>query len=253
MEWTDDAIILSTRKHGEGAVIVDALTRNHGRHAGLVRGGAGKAMRGVLEPGNEVSLHWVARLAEHLGNYSVEMIKPRASALMHDPLLLSGLSSACALVQLTLPEREPHATVFEGLRALLDAMQTLELWPAVMVRWELGLLGELGFGLDLGACASTGQSDDLMYVSPRSGRAVSRVAGEPYLNRLLALPPFLLGPDNGASVADMQAGFELTGFFLSRHVMQPHGRTMPPARERFRDWLQKTADKSDATDDISRA
>jgi len=251
MEWTDDAIILSSRKHGEGAVIVEALTRGHGRHAGLVRGGTGQAMRGVLEAGNEVSVRWAARLAEHLGNYSIELRRPNASAMMTDPLKLAGLSAACALAQLTLPERQPHTPVFDGLRLLLEAMQTTELWPAVMVRWELGLLAELGFGLDLGACAATGAAEDLVFVSPRSGRAVSLAAGQAYRKRMLGLPAFLLGPQNSASVAEMQAGFALTGFFLSRHVLQPHDRKMPPARERFRDRLQKM--QTGLAGDISRA
>lgn len=238
MEWTDDAIILSARKHGESSVIVEALTRHHGRHAGLVRGGAGRRMRGVLEPGNEVNLRWRARLAGHLGNYTVELMRPRASHLIADPLRLAGLSSACALAQLSLPEREPHTPVFDGLLALLDAMQVAELWPAAMVRWELGLLAELGFGLDLSTCAATGVNEDLAFVSPRSGRAVSRAAAQPYLRRMLALPLFLLGPKTGASMQEILDGFALTGFFIGRHVMQPHGRKMPPARERFCDRLK---------------
>lgn len=238
MEWTDDAIILSARKHGERAVIVDALTRRHGRHAGLVRGGAGRRMRGVLEPGNEVDLRWRARLDGHLGNFSVELQRPRASQMMADPLRLAGLSAVCALTQTCLPEREPHTPVFEGFRALLDAMLTAELWPAVMVRFELGLLAELGFGLDLGVCAATGASEDLVFVSPRSGRAVSGAAGRPYARRLLALPAFLLSPEAGAGLQEITDGFALTGFFLGRHVMQPHGRKMPPARERFCERLK---------------
>ena len=174
MEWSDHGIILSARPHGESSVIVEALTRAHGRHAGLVRGGASRRMRGTLEPGNEVAVHWSARLAEHLGNFTIELTRPRAAEMISNPLSLAGLSAVCAMAQMTLPEREPHASIFEGLLVLLDAMGATEFWPALLARWELGLLDELGFGLDLSRCAATGALDDLVYVSPRTGRAVSR-------------------------------------------------------------------------------
>lgn len=238
MEWVDDAIILSARRHGERGVIVDALTRSHGRHAGLVRYGASKQMRGVLEPGNEVSVKWRARLPEHLGNYSVEPVRARAAAVMRDPLKLAGLTSACAVAQQVLPEREPHGAVYEGMRAMLDAVETIEMWPAALVRWELGLLEELGFGLDLSRCAATGAIDDLIYVSPRTGRAVGRVAGRPYHGRLMPLPGFLLGAQMQAQMADILTGLDLTGFFLARHALEPHGKAMPAARSRLCERLK---------------
>jgi DNA repair protein RecO (recombination protein O) len=243
MEWVDDAIILSARRHGERGVIVDALTRSHGRHAGLVRYGASKQMRGVLEPGNEVSIKWRARLFEHLGNYSVEPVRARAAAVMRDPLRLAGLTSACAVAQQVLPEREPHAPVFDGMRVMLDAIEHIEMWPAALVRWELGVLEELGFGLDLSKCAATGAIDELIYVSPRTGRAVSRVPGLPYHERLMPLPGFLLGAQMQGQPTDILAGLDLTGFFMARHVLEPHGKPMPAARsrlcERLKIWCEE--------------
>jgi DNA repair protein RecO (recombination protein O) len=237
MEWRDEAVVLSARKHGERGVILDALTREHGRHAGLVRYGTSRRLRGVLEPGNQISLRWHARLADQLGQYSVEPVRSRAG-ILSDPLRLAGLSSACAIALLVLPEREPHGPVYEGLISLLDAIEQVDLWPAVLARWELGVLEELGFGLDLTKCAATGVNEDLIYVSPRSGRAVSRVSGLPYHDRLLPLPAFLLGSQLPAAPADIVAGFDLTGFFLSRFVLEPHGWKMPPARNRLRDRLK---------------
>lgn len=238
MDWVDDAIILSVRRHGERGVIVDALTSRHGRHAGLVRYGVSKQMRGVLEPGNEVNIRWRARLSEHLGNYTVELVRARAAAVMRDPLRLAGLTSACAMAQQVLPEREPHGPVFEGMRAMLDAIENIEMWPAALVRWELGMLEELGFGLDLSKCAATGAIDDLIYVSPRTGRAVGRAPGLPYRERLMPLPGFLLGAQLLARPADILAGLNLTGFFLARHLLEPHGKPMPPARSRLCERLK---------------
>ncbi len=241
MDWTDDAFVLSARAHGETSAIVDLLTREHGRHKGLVRGGRGKTKRGLLQPGNKVAATWRARLAEHLGTCTLEMLEPRAARLMDDPFRLAGLSSLCAMAAGVLPEREPHGPVFDGFRAALDALEAAPegtlAWAPVLVRWELGLLTELGFGLDLGHCAASGVADELVYVSPKSGRAVSREAGQAYKEKLLALPEFLLG--NGA-VADGQAvcdGLALTGYFLDRHIFQPQGKRLPPARQRLAEKL----------------
>jgi len=238
MEWVDDAIILATRRHGERGVVVDALTSKHGRHAGLVRYGASRQMRGILEPGNEVSVRWRARLPEQLGQYMVEPVRARAAAVMRDPLRLAGLSSACAIAQQVLPEREPHGPVYEGMRAMLDAIEKIEMWPAALVRWELGLLEELGFGLDLSRCAATGAIEDLIYVSPRTGRAVGRMPGLPYQERLMPLPAFLLGAQMQAQLGDIIDGLDLTGFFLARHVLEPHGKPMPAARSRLCERLK---------------
>ncbi len=244
MDWTDDAIVLSARKHGESSAIVMLLTRAHGRHAGLVRGGSGRRARGVYEPGNRVHSAWRARISEHLGTYTCELVHSFAAAVLDDPLRLAALSAACALAEAALPEREPHEAVFQGLLELLSALESPATnaavalsWPSTYVRWELMLLKELGFGLDLSSCAATGASDGLAYVSPKSGRAVSSSAGAPYRDRLLPLPEFLAGkeaaPREARPVAEIHRGLELTGYFLERHVFDPRDRPMPAARTRL--------------------
>ncbi len=239
MDWTDDAIVLAARPHGEGAAIVQLLTRAHGRHAGLVHGGAGRSKRATVEVGNRVHATWRARLAEHLGTMTLEATHFHAAALLDDPARLAALSAACAVAEGALPEREPHPALFAGMCALLDVLEAGSdaVWPAVYVRWELGLLGELGYGLDLTHCAATGASDDLLYVSPRTGRAVSRAAGEPYRDRLLALPGFLAGRTAGDMATggrgEIADGLALTGHFLSVQVYAPFNRPPPPARDRL--------------------
>ena len=234
MDWSDDGIVLAARKHGESAAILSLLTRAHGRHSGLVHGGAGRRKRGLLQPGNELAADWRARLAEHLGTYTVELRRERASQWLDDPLRLSGLVALCATAEAALPEREPHPALYEGFLALLNAMESAPAWAAVYVRWELELLRQLGFGLDLSRCAVSGTSSDLAYVSPRTGRAVSAQAAGRYAERLLKLPPYLLGPRAGdAQAGDIADGLALTGFFLERHVFAPHRLRLPSARTRF--------------------
>ena len=233
MQWSDAAIVLSARKHGESAAIVNLLTREHGRHAGLVRGGAGRRARGVLQPGNQVAATWRARLSEHLGTLVCELERARAAALMDDAARLAGMRSACAIAEAGLPERAPHRALFESTVGLLDAMAAAPGWRMDYVRWELGLLADLGFGLDLSACAATGTTENLAYVSPRTGRAVSAEAARPYRDRLLRLPRFLLDDATDAEADDIEAGLALTGFFLDRHLLGPHGAAIPPARARF--------------------
>jgi len=243
IEWSDDGIVLSARRHGESAAIVSLLTRAHGRHAGLVLGGAGRRARGVYEPGNRVAATWRARLSEHLGHFACELAESRAATLLDDALRLAALTSATAILDAALPEREPHARLFESLDDLVaqlcDASNDAS-WPALYVRFELDLLTELGFGLDLSRCAATGQSDDLAYVSPKTGRAVSTTAGDPYRDRLLLLPPFLTrAATNGILPADILNGLHLTGFFLEQHVFAHRplatagGSPLPAARERL--------------------
>lgn len=234
MHWSDDGIVLSARRHGETSAVVTLLTRRHGRHAGLVRGGAGRRLRGILQPGNEVSAEWRARLAEHLGTFAVEPGRARTAELLDDPTRLAALTSACAVAEAALPEREPHQPLFDALRVFLDALAEGETWPAVYVRWEMGLLQELGFGLDLTRCAATGSADDLAFVSPKSGRAVSRGAAEPYKHRLLPLPAFLLGAQGGLpDTGDVRNGLALTGYFLNRHIFAGRNAVAPPARDRL--------------------
>jgi DNA repair protein RecO (recombination protein O) len=236
MEWNDDAIVLSVRPHGETSAIVETLTREHGRHTGLVRGGASRRVKAVLQPGNTLHAQWRARLSDHLGNFSLELSSGRAGAMIESRDALLGLNAFTSVASAALPEREPHEPVYAAAEILLDAIvkYDFEHWAPLYVRWEAGLLNELGFGLDLSQCAATGDLDDLIYVSPKSGRAVSRAAGEAYRERLFPLPPFLLGSQNATpTAADIEAGLRMTEHFLLERVLRPHGRTMPAARQRL--------------------
>jgi len=236
MEWRDEAIVLSVRRHGESSAVVDLLTQSRGRHSGLVRGAQSKANRGVLLPGNRVAAWWRARLAEQLGALKCELTDAAAARAMDDPGRLAALSSACALAEAALPERQPHPATFAALGALLDSLAT-EAWPTVYVHWELALLRDLGYGLDLSCCAATGVNDGLAYVSPRSGRAVSLSAGEAWRDRLLPLPRFLVAGGEG-DAAQVQEGLALAEWFLERHVFGPHAIALPPARTRLVDRLK---------------
>jgi DNA repair protein RecO (recombination protein O) len=235
MQWSDEGIVLSSRAHGETSAIVELLTRGHGRHLGLVRGGRSKRMRPALQPGNLVRAEWRARLSDHLGSYAIELDEAHAARVLDDRAALAALNTLTALSRL-LPERDPHEGLYEGTTMVLQALSEGEHWPALLVRWELALLDELGFGLDLQACASTGETTELVYVSPKSGRAVSRQAGEPYASKLLSLPCFLL-PGNGENAepieADIEDGFRLTQYFFDKHVWGPRGLKPPQARARL--------------------
>jgi DNA repair protein RecO (recombination protein O) len=235
MDWSDDAIVLSVRAHGETSAIAEVMTRSHGRHLGLVRGGASRRMKPNLQPGNTLHLHWRARLSEHLGSFTVELGRARAGELMEGREALIGLNAFSQVATAAMPERETHEAVFDVGEILLDAMMDdgIAHWGALYVRWEAGLLDALGFGLDLTHCAATGATDDLVYVSPRSGRAVSRAAGAIYKERLFALPPFLLGSQNAVTRDDIAAGLKLTGYFLLDRVLAPHNKDMPKARIRL--------------------
>jgi DNA repair protein RecO (recombination protein O) len=236
MEWSDDAIVLSSRAHGENGAILELLTRDHGRHAGLVRGGASRRVKPTLQPGNSVHVQWRARLEEHLGSFTCELARARAGELMDSREALAGLNAFTSVLNVAMPEREAHAPVFLGGEILLDAMIAHDArhWLPLYVRWEAGLLEALGFGLDLSECAATGTKDDLGYVSPRTGRAVSRDGAGIYANRLFRLPRFLL--DAGAEEPEQDeiaAGLALTGHFLLERVLRPHGKEMPKARLRL--------------------
>ncbi len=232
MQWSEEGIILSVRKHGETSAIAELFTRSQGRYLGLVRGGRSRRLRPVLQPGNSVYATWRARLSEHLGTMEVEASKLRVAVIIEDPLRLAGLSTLTSLSQLV-AEREAHERLYDASLLVLDAIETDAHWTALLVRWELGLLEELGFGLDLSRCAATGTQDDLIYVSPKSGRAVSGAAGERYADKLFRLPMFLRGSGGGdPTVEDILSGFALTGYFLDRHVFEPRGVPKPEARER---------------------
>ncbi len=234
MEWRDEALVLGIRRHGESSVIAELMTRAHGRHLGLVRGGRARAMQPVLQPGNSVDALWRARIEEHLGLFAIEALRLRTAELMESQRALHGIGLLSALLRL-LPEREPHPALFEMALAIVDHLHDDEITPALFVRLELSLLMELGFGLDLSECAATGGTQELIFVSPKSGRSVCRVAGEPYRDRLLALPGFLLDdmPSEPVSLEAVRAGFRLTGFFLERDIFAPRGQFMPDARAAY--------------------
>ena len=233
MEWSDEAVVLSVRPHGETAAVAELLTREHGRHLGLVHGGRSRKLRPILQTGNHVDVVWKARLSEHLGQFTLEARKGYGIAAMDDPAALTALQSICALTRL-LAEREAHPNLFEVTLFVLGFLDDATVWPALLVRWELALLTELGFGLDLTSCAATGRNDELIYVSPKSGRAVSASAGEPYRDRLLSLPGFLRGRTSGGVTAeDIASGFALSGHFLETRVLGPRTEQLPEPRQRL--------------------
>ncbi len=233
MQWTDEGIVLGVKRHGEANAILELMTCAHGRHLGLVRGGAGSRLRPVLQPGNRISSTWRARLDEHLGLYTVEGLDARAASFLAVPHALYGVTHLAALCRL-LPERDPHPQIHAALEGVLDELMDPRRAARSVACFELQLLAELGFGLDLASCAASGNEADLVYVSPKSGRAVSRQAGEPWKDRLLALPAFLDDPDAGEpSAQDVADGFALTGFFLVRHVLEPRGLALADARASF--------------------
>jgi DNA repair protein RecO (recombination protein O) len=234
MEWVDEGIVLGTRRHGESSAIVELLTRGHGRHLGLVRGGAGSRMRPVLQPGNSVNAVWRARLDEHLGYYLIEGTHLRAATMLAASHAAYGITHLASLTRL-LPERDPHDDIYDLLEAILNDFDMPDVAATHVVRFEMAMLSELGFGLDLASCASTGATTDLIYVSPKSGCAVSRIAGEPWRDRLLRLPAFLREDEGDApeSEQDIADGFRLTGTFLLRNVLEPRGQGHSDAREGF--------------------
>lgn len=231
MDWSEEGIVLAVRTHGETAAIAEVLTRSRGRWQGLVRGGRSRALRPVLQPGNTVAAHWRARLEDHLGAFAIEPVQLIVGGLIDDPFKLAGLTAFTALARL-LPEREAHERIHDALAVALPLLADDDVWPAVLVRFELGLLEELGFGLDLTRCAATGSNDDLVYVSPKTGRAVSAAAGEPWKDRLFALPPFLRTDARGIAPEpeDVLAGLKLTGHFLARYVYTPRAIEPPDQR-----------------------
>lgn len=239
MEWADEGVVLGVRRLGESSVILEVMTRAHGRHAGVVRGGRSGRMRPVLQPGNSVSLVWRARIEEQLGVFAVEGSQLRAARYMGSALALNLLGAAVALTRL-LPERDPHADVHDALALLADHVADAAVGPGLLALFELSLLAELGFGLDLSRCVATGATDDLAYVSPKSGCAVSAAAGEPWKDRLLPLPPFLSGAlATPPSPQDVLDALRVTGFFLTRHVYGPRGMPAPDGRERVIAILQR--------------
>lgn len=238
MEWRDQGAVISMRLHGETSAIIEVFTAEHGRHAGVVRGGASRKMAATLQPGTQVEVTWRARLDEHVGSYSVEPLASRAGVLA-DRMALAGLNAVCAMLHVALPEREPHPAIYRRSIGLLNALQVGAPWQADYLRWEMELLEELGFALDLSRCAVTGSREDLAYVSPKTGRAVSRSAAGEWAARLLPLPAVLLG-QGPASPAELAQGFAVTGHFLTR-CLEPllNGKPLPEARARLLEMLAR--------------
>ena len=232
MEWQDEGIALAVRPHGETDAILSALTFEHGRHLGLVKGGIGRRARPTLQPGNRLELTWKARLADHLGNFTAEPMQLFGSRLLDEPLPLAGLAAATGLLDEVLAEREPHPRLYAGLLKLLQGMRDDPRWLETLVRFELLLLQDLGFALDLERCAVTGEEGDLAFVSPRTGRAVSRGGAGELAARLLPLPAFLVA-DVPATFTDVLAGLRLSGHFLARQALAPADRPLPAVRERL--------------------
>jgi DNA repair protein RecO (recombination protein O) len=237
MDWTDDGIVLGRRPHGEHAAVVTLFTATHGRHLGLARGGGHGRGAALFELGNVVHATWRARLPEHLGNYSCELARTVGALLLDEPGRLEALSAAAALLDLVLPEREPHDGLYAATIGLIDALET-ENWAAGYVRWECRCLAELGFGLDLARCAATGGTANLVYVSPRTGRAVSAEAGAEFEAKLFKLPAFLR-VEAAANPADLVAGLDIAGHFLQRYALAPHGQDLPRARVRLYERWRK--------------
>ncbi|MEM1192679.1 MAG: DNA repair protein RecO [Pseudomonadota bacterium] len=242
MEWNDKAIILSARAHGEGHAVAELFSPERGRWSGLVYGGAGRKMSPLLQPGNRVAAHWRGRLEDSLGHFSLELTEPVAAVLLGERIPLAGLSAVTSVALACLPEREAHPRIYDGLDIVLGTFEDADIWPVLMARWELGVLGDLGFGLNLESCAATGATDDLIYISPKSARAVSREAGLPYQSKLLPLPGFLRGTGSAPDLAAAIEGLHTTGYFLETRILHLANRTLPEARVRVIDLLRTQID-----------
>lgn len=239
MEWRDQGILLSARRHGETSAIIEVFTPHQGRHVGVVRGGTSRKIAPILQPGAQLDLAWRARLEDHIGAFTVEPVRSRAVSAMQNRLSLAGLNTVTALLAFCLPEREPHAPLYHRTQALLDLLDHGDLWPLAYLRWELSLLEEMGYGLDLTACAVTGATDGLAFVSPKSGRAVTRAGAGEWVSKMLPLPQVLIGLGD-APDAEIAEGFKTTGYFLERHLARDlGGKPLPEARARFIDAFSR--------------
>ncbi|TBW39741.1 DNA repair protein RecO [Siculibacillus lacustris] len=251
MEWTDVGLVLGARRLGEADALVELMTVAHGRHLGVVKGGRSQRRAAGLQVGNSVRAVWRARLDEHVGTFAVETLDARGAALMADPLGLNAVQTLAAHFRL-LPERDPHPDLLYAALAILARLDDPGPAAARLVRFELAVIEALGFGLDLTTCALTGTSDDLAWVSPATGRAAGRAAGLPWADRLLALPAFLVAApieaarDESPPLADLLAGFRLTGHFLARHVWEARGIDPPATREGFLAALARVGAKARA-------
>lgn len=238
MDWRDQGFVLSTRKHGETSVILEVFSSQHGRHAGVVRGGVSRKMTPILQPGGQLDLSWRARLSDHIGSFTVEPLRSRA-AILSDRFALAGLNAVTALLSFCLPDREPHPELYAQSVQLLDLLGQNDVWPLAYLRWEMALLTDLGYGLDLTECAVTGSTENLIYVSPKSGRAVSATGAGEWVDRLLPLPSILHGEGAGDDTEVLQA-LGTTGYFLSEKLAPDIGnRPLPDARARFLDLFAR--------------
>ncbi|WP_136636296.1 DNA repair protein RecO [Pseudooceanicola onchidii] len=239
MDWRDEGILLSVKRHGESAVIAEVFTPAQGRHAGIVRGGASRRMAPFLQPGAQMDIAWNARLQEHLGTFVLEPLRSRAAVVMSNRMALAGLNAVTALLCFALPDREPHPRLYARTEQLLDLLDQTDLWPLAYLHWELALLEDLGFGLDLTSCAVTGATDGLTHISPRTGRAVTRAGAGDYADRLLPLPPCLLRQGD-APDSEIAEGYRVTGHFLNQHLAPDLGsKPLPEARQRFVDLFMR--------------
>lgn len=240
MEWQDQGAVLAVRKHGETSVILEVFTQTHGRHAGVVRGGISRKMTPHLQPGGQISVTWKARLEDHLGSFTIEPLKSRAAAIMEDPLALAGLNAMTSILSATLPEREPHGYLYAETMRLMDRLGTDPTWVLAYLHWEVSLLEELGFALDLSACAVTGSPDDLCFVSPKTGRAVSRQGAGEWADRLLPLPQCLLG-QSSVDFVEIGQGLKTSGHFLAKILAELSDTALPVARERLLNRIAREA------------
>jgi len=234
VEWTDDAIVLGARPYGETQALAEVFAREHGRAAAIVHGGASKRTKPTLQSGNLVRVTWKARTSDQLGFFApIDLMEPHAARVMGDPAALAGLSAAVELIRVGTAERQAYTGLYDALVVLIESLSGEDLWPAIYTRFELGLLAELGYGLDLSACALTGDTGDLAFVSPKSGRAASREAGTPYAEKLLRLPPFLTDAEAPVESGDVADAFALAGYFLERRIFDRQGHGMPDSRRRL--------------------
>ncbi len=239
IEWRDEGALLKVRKHGESSAIIEVFTQTHGRAAGIVRGGTSRKIAPILQPGAQLDVTWKARLEDHLGSFTVEPVRSRAAQVMSDRMALAGLNAVTSILAFVLPEREDHPPLYARTIQLLDLLGQGDVWPLAYLQWELALLEELGFGLTLDACAVTGSNDELVYVSPRTGRAVGRHAAGDWADKLLPLPPVLVG-EGDADIAEILTALRTTGHFLTNHLVPSLGdRTLPEARARLLDVLAR--------------
>ena len=239
IEWRDQGAVLAARPFGETSANLDVFTEEHGRVAGVVRGGASKKVAATLQPGSQITVAWKARLESHLGSFTIEPIRGRSVAAMSDRLALAGLNAVCALLVMTLPEREPHTAFYDRTMQLLDLLGQNDVWSLAYLRWEQALLEEMGFGMDLSACAVRGVNEDLAFVSPKSGKAVSREAAGEWADRLLPLPPVLAGKGD-ADEAEIVRALGTTGYFIENRLLRSLGDKPPPAsRQRLLDAIAR--------------